>query len=439
MIRRRRSCLCYFMAIFVSVAVFYVYYFILLKVPAEDNQQVILPMKRLEDMHFTKVRPTKAAGNLTQKGTTVEALEVNADGSEEVLDAEGNPIPDPELRKEFKRITAKVPNTFLPEFKNPCWLDAKDELNCLPYFYLIGMSKCGTTDLWKKLTSHPDIVDVPKEPHWWGPRRTGWTGIAAHGQEVMQVRKKTGGKDDRSIDWYLNWFKTFAVDKLKPHFASATSRESYHPRIFGDGSISTAYSIGNAWLKTNAGATDPPYTNAELLHAIQPKAKIIIIVRNPTERARSWYFYTHPLTTPDDWHVSAMTSIECYNSCMKQHNERYCAYSFGCPYTPFQGINVGLYHIFLYDWINAYTREGVLVLRLEDWHADQVSVYRTILEFLELRPLTPEEEAKALSTRWVQASNKVAQSKTKKALDDFYRPHNQKLAELLQSDIYLYP
>eukprot|EP00057_Strongylocentrotus_purpuratus_P012392 XP_011666866.1 PREDICTED: carbohydrate sulfotransferase 15 isoform X2 [Strongylocentrotus purpuratus] len=390
MIRRRRSCLCYFMAIFVSVAVFYVYYFILLKVPAEDNQQVILPMKRLEDMHFTKVRPTKAAGNLTQKGTTVEALEVNADGSEEVLDAEGNPIPDPELRKEFKRITAKVPNTFLPEFKNPCWLDAKDELNCLPYFYLIGMSKCGTTDLWKKLTSHPDIVDVPKEPHWWGPRRTGWTGIAAHGQE-------------------------------------------------GDGSISTAYSIGNAWLKTNAGATDPPYTNAELLHAIQPKAKIIIIVRNPTERARSWYFYTHPLTTPDDWHVSAMTSIECYNSCMKQHNERYCAYSFGCPYTPFQGINVGLYHIFLYDWINAYTREGVLVLRLEDWHADQVSVYRTILEFLELRPLTPEEEAKALSTRWVQASNKVAQSKTKKALDDFYRPHNQKLAELLQSDIYLYP
>lgn len=58
------------------------------------------------------------------------------------------------------------------------------------------------------------------------------------------------------------------------------------------------------------------------------------------------------------------------------------------PYTPFQGINVGLYHIFLYDWINAYTREGVLVLRLEDWHADQVSVYRTILEFLELSKLS---------------------------------------------------
>lgn len=88
------------MAVFVSVAVFYVYYF-----PAEDNLPVHLPMKRLEEMPFTEASPTKGAGNLTEKGTTAEALKVNADGSEEVLDAEGNTIPDPELRKEFKRVS----------------------------------------------------------------------------------------------------------------------------------------------------------------------------------------------------------------------------------------------------------------------------------------------------------------------------------------------
>lgn len=54
-------------------------------------------------------------------------------------------------------------------------------------------------------------------------------------------------------------------------------------------------------------------------------------------------------------------------------------------------------------------------------------------------PLSSEEEAKALDKQQVQVNNKVAQSKTKKALDDFYRPNNQKLAELLKSDIYLYP
>lgn len=69
----------------------------------------------------------------------------------------------------------------------------------------------------------------------------------------------------------------------------------------------------------------------------------------------------------------------------------------------------------------------------------QLFHYFVLLYSLFTGPLTPQEETKALGTQWVQVSNRVAQSKTKKALDDFYRPHNQKLAELLQSDIYLYP
>ena len=30
--------------------------------------------------------------------------------------------------------------------KNPCWYDG-EETRCLPYLYLVGMAKCGTTDL----------------------------------------------------------------------------------------------------------------------------------------------------------------------------------------------------------------------------------------------------------------------------------------------------
>ncbi|XP_041460777.1 carbohydrate sulfotransferase 15-like [Lytechinus variegatus] len=439
MIRKRRLCRC-LLILMTTVTVFCVYHFISVKIPRRDGKSVVpVELQQVrEKIHIPEADPIKAAQNTTGKDTAADTPK----GSIvlEVLDAEGNPISEPALRKEVQKITKNVPTTFLPNFKNPCWFDSTNQLNCLPYFYLIGMSKCGTTDLWKKLTSHPDIVDLPKEPHWWGPRRTGWTGLAAHGEEVQQVREKTGDTDDSSIRWYLNWFKMFAVKKVhQATVINETSGETYHPAVFGDGSISTAYSIGNAWIEENPNATDPPYTNAELLHAIQPKAKIIIILRNPTERARSWYYYTHPFNTPDDWHMNAMTSIECYNSCMTQHNERYCAYAFGCPYTPFQGINVGLYHIFLYDWINVYTREGVLVLRLEDWHKDPVSVYRTILQFLDLRPLTALEEAKILGNRWVQVSTKETQSETKKALDDFYRPHNKKLAELLQNDIYRYP
>ena len=102
---------------------------------------------------------------------------------------------------------------FLPDFKNPCWRERletnidniyenngfakysndiqksferiKDRwkqkggppvyrLRCLPYFFLAGQPKCGSTDLYKKLVAHPDIIPPPiKESHWWGKNRYG--------------------------------------------------------------------------------------------------------------------------------------------------------------------------------------------------------------------------------------------------------------------------
>ncbi|KAK3762772.1 hypothetical protein RRG08_019510 [Elysia crispata] len=63
------------------------------------------------------------------------------------------------------------PPPFLPEYKNPCWWHsdgrARKSLRCLPYFYLAGFPKCGTTDLYFRLTQHPFIVPaLYKEPHY---------------------------------------------------------------------------------------------------------------------------------------------------------------------------------------------------------------------------------------------------------------------------------
>lgn len=110
-----------------------------------------------------------------------------------------------------------IPQHFLPEVKNPCWFeelrgnvsedpyesnlfgrsfrrkqqifeqlsgsfrqrltrhDGKlQRLRCLPYFYIIGQPKCGTTDLYERLRLHPDVrLTPPKEPHWWTRKRLG--------------------------------------------------------------------------------------------------------------------------------------------------------------------------------------------------------------------------------------------------------------------------
>ena len=63
------------------------------------------------------------------------------------------------------------PFKFLPDFKTPCWLSSNHELRCLPFFFLVGCPKCGTTDLFRMLKAHPDFRAFMKEPHWFTRRR----------------------------------------------------------------------------------------------------------------------------------------------------------------------------------------------------------------------------------------------------------------------------
>ena len=48
---------------------------------------------------------------------------------------------------------------FIPEMKNPCWREGEEggRLLCLPYAYLLGMPKCGSSDLWERLIRHPKV------------------------------------------------------------------------------------------------------------------------------------------------------------------------------------------------------------------------------------------------------------------------------------------
>lgn len=110
-----------------------------------------------------------------------------------------------------------IPRRFLPNVKNPCWYERLSgnisadpyrrnlyssyssqsraifqylqssfrkhlllrngkvyRIRCLPYFYIIGQPKCGTTDLYDRLRLHPDVrVTALKEPHWWTRKRFG--------------------------------------------------------------------------------------------------------------------------------------------------------------------------------------------------------------------------------------------------------------------------
>lgn len=40
-------------------------------------------------------------------------------------------------------VMKPIPDTFDPQYKNPCWLDSSGMLSCLPAFYVAGVFHAG--------------------------------------------------------------------------------------------------------------------------------------------------------------------------------------------------------------------------------------------------------------------------------------------------------
>lgn len=62
-----------------------------------------------------------------------------------------------EVRSQLAKVFTELPtNGFNKNLKNPCW-NNDEKLHCLPYSYILGQPKCGTSDLYERLKRHPDI------------------------------------------------------------------------------------------------------------------------------------------------------------------------------------------------------------------------------------------------------------------------------------------
>jgi len=87
------------------------------------------------------------------------------------------------IRARYPQLFQELPAYgFLPEYKNPCWYkslntpnavqndqndvfaqeesstETKQELVCLPYAYILGQPKSGTSDLYERLKTHQEIM-----------------------------------------------------------------------------------------------------------------------------------------------------------------------------------------------------------------------------------------------------------------------------------------
>ncbi|XP_041804034.1 carbohydrate sulfotransferase 15-like [Chelmon rostratus] len=371
-----------------------------------------------------------------------------------------------------------IPRHFLPGIKSPCWyeeisnerstdpyrksryclrslrfktlcnnisknfhehLQHRDgkllRLRCLPYFYIIGQPKCGTTDLYSRLRRHPEVqYSIIKESQWWTRRRFGYTHI------------KEGFKGIFRVEDYLDLF-----DKAAQHIQEEMTRNSsgdHHITQFVtvEASPSTMWD-NQVWryVHRDRKETEPGFLTQDFIHALQPGAKLTVILRDPVERLYSDYLYFRmDKKTVKDFHQKVMKSVQLFQSCLSEWSLRSCVHNISLLDAMPVKLHAGLYVVFLLDWLTVFQRDQILVLRLEDYAADKRATLQKAFDFLGLSPLSGELEEEVMK-KHVSNSRRKADRKlgpmlpaTRDLLREFHQPFNHKLASVLDDSTFLW-
>ncbi|XP_041480638.1 carbohydrate sulfotransferase 15-like [Lytechinus variegatus] len=325
----------------------------------------------------------------------------------------------PDLYRLAKQVFDELPDEYLPGYKSSCWMTKKNapgigRLRCLPYFYILGVAKCGTSDLWDKINAHPHVVrKLVKEPHWWTRYRL--QGI--------------------SFDAYLQKRSASLVSSFKED----SSNKLTH--IVGDGSASTLWD-NRHWMETFAVVKEgPKYVTADILRAAQPNAKFIVILRDPVPRLYSDYLYFHDNPDQKIFHNAAVRSIASFGRCIEARSPRACAYTIMSIQ---QGVrlNVGLYSIYIRDWLKVFPRDQIFILKLEDWHSGCEEILPRLYAFLNLKILTKVQIRDICQTQMKNTNTEKIGgmfNETRIVLQEFYSEWNRDLSNLLGDTRFLWP
>jgi hypothetical protein len=237
----------------------------------------------------------------------------------------------------------------------------------LPDFIIIGAQRAGTTSLYSHLSKHPAIIpSLCKEIHYFdvNPHRPQWW-YRAHFPRRSQMRGESG--------------------ELRIT-GEATPRYLYHP-----------------------GAD-------ERLHALLPKAKLIVLLRNPADRALSHYFFLKGKDAPlSALHEAVEREAETLSSNTASSAEKGESY-----------LRRGLYAEQLERWLRLFPREQMLVLQSERFLAEPRETLAQVQSFLGLRQALEDDYRRLHATAYPALDESL-----RSWLAEFYRPYNERLFELL--------
>ena len=252
----------------------------------------------------------------------------------------------------------------------------------LPDFVIIGESKCGTTSLYNYMIQHPAIKPaLTKEINFFN-----WS-------------------YDKPQNWYSAHFPTKFKKKLSKNIYKK-------PFLTGE---STPLYLFNSQVPRRMFETIP-------------NVKIIVVLRNPVDRAYSHY---HDLGVRLG--KEKRTFDDAINSQLKILGEKnYVTTDYDGNFTDrlYQYVERGIYFDHLKIWMDVYPLKQFLILKTEELEMNPSEILNSVFKFLSL----PNYDKINFERKYNVTRYKPMNEQLRKILKEFFKPHNEKLYKFLKRD-----
>ncbi|KAL8607105.1 hypothetical protein ACOMHN_008691 [Nucella lapillus] len=339
---------------------------------------------------------------------------------------------DPEGKGPIQDLLCMKRPNFLSHFKNPCFVDWTTELQrlrCLPYFHLLGVDKSGTTDLHSRIAQHPHILlnggGLGKETYYWC-----WT---RYGQWMKKTIKPKP---------FANYLRLF--EKSLVTIADNSDPKGFHPLVTGDGTPMDFWDF-RAWslIPQNQGLQEPAVLTPHLMRHVYKDPKFIVILRNPVDRLYSDYIFLGYGWTPESFRKDVPRALDMMDKCLMVNTTRQCVFSNDTYINLPMRLHIGMYSVFLREWLSVFARSSFYIFRTEDYTTNMTTHLANIFNFLDVATLpeqTMQEIVGADKKHETKAKKRVADMypETRAILQKFYDRYNEELAVLLNDPRFLW-
>lgn len=255
---------------------------------------------------------------------------------------------------------------------------ATAHLRALPGFMIIGAMKCGTTFLYEQLSRHPDVAPALKK-------------------EVRYFDEHIG----KGLGWY------------QAHFPLRAHHAHQHYRITGE---ATPFYLLHPCAPERAAG-------------VVPHTKLIVLLRNPIDRAFSQFQHQvrrNRERLSFEEAVAAETERLTGEVERMQADPSYVGYNYGW----YSYLTGGIYVDQLQNWMKFFDRQQFLIIKSEEMFENPAVTFRQVTNFLEISDWQPKQFAAAGIGRY---SGNI-EAATREPLRHFFEPHNLRLYRYLDTD-----